>query len=198
MRRRLTLAATGEIANSLGDDGRRRAGYRDPPFSFRTASAQSRASARWRISARSRAGLCDGLELARQWGAKILELRTATCLARLWHDRGNSSEARDLLAPVYGWFTEGFDSRSQGRQGAARRAGVSRRLACAQIRHECPLPGRARPSTGVEHSHRPAPSLYKGAAGLPPGPGDGVYRHPRHSSVAVGCCTRVPFCAALR
>jgi predicted ATPase len=38
------------------------------------------------------------------------ELRAATSLARLWRDQGRRAEARDLLAPVYGWFTEGFDT----------------------------------------------------------------------------------------
>ncbi len=38
------------------------------------------------------------------------ELRAATRPARLWHSQGKTTEARDLLAPVYGWFTEGFDT----------------------------------------------------------------------------------------
>jgi predicted ATPase len=38
-------------------------------------------------------------------------MRAATSLARLWRKQGNRSEARALLAPVYGWFTEGFDTR---------------------------------------------------------------------------------------
>jgi predicted ATPase len=42
--------------------------------------------------------------------AKFWELRVATSLARLWRDQGKCAEARDLLAPVYGWFTEGFDT----------------------------------------------------------------------------------------
>ena len=42
--------------------------------------------------------------------AKSLELRAATSLARLWADQGKRSQAHDLLAPVYGWFTEGFDT----------------------------------------------------------------------------------------
>jgi predicted ATPase len=39
------------------------------------------------------------------------ELRTAMSLARFWRDRGKVQQARELLAPVYGWFTEGFDTR---------------------------------------------------------------------------------------
>jgi predicted ATPase len=42
--------------------------------------------------------------------AKSWELRAATSLARLLRDQGKRDEARDLLAPVYGWFTEGFDT----------------------------------------------------------------------------------------
>jgi class 3 adenylate cyclase/predicted ATPase len=50
------------------------------------------------------------LGVARRQEAKLLELRTATSLARLWADRGERRKARDLLAPVYDWFTEGFDT----------------------------------------------------------------------------------------
>jgi predicted ATPase len=38
-------------------------------------------------------------------------VRAATSMARLWHNQGRRKEARELLAPVYGWFTEGFDTR---------------------------------------------------------------------------------------
>ena len=50
------------------------------------------------------------LTVARQQQAKSWELRAAMSLARLWLDQGKQDEARDLLAPVYGWFTEGFDT----------------------------------------------------------------------------------------
>jgi len=50
------------------------------------------------------------LRIARRQQAKAYELRAATSLARLWGERGGRAEARNLLAPVYGWFTEGLDT----------------------------------------------------------------------------------------
>jgi predicted ATPase len=50
------------------------------------------------------------LTVARKQQAKSWELRAATSMARLWRDQGKRDEARNLLAPVYGWFTEGFDT----------------------------------------------------------------------------------------
>jgi DNA-binding winged helix-turn-helix (wHTH) protein/tetratricopeptide (TPR) repeat protein len=52
----------------------------------------------------------QALAIARQQQAKALELRAAMSLARLWQQQGKRAEARDLLAPIYGWFTEGFDT----------------------------------------------------------------------------------------
>jgi adenylate cyclase len=51
------------------------------------------------------------IDTARTQEGKSLELRAATSLARLWQGQGKREEARALLAPVYGWFTEGFDTR---------------------------------------------------------------------------------------
>jgi predicted ATPase len=51
------------------------------------------------------------LAVARQQQAKSWELRAAMSMARLWREQGKREEARELLAPVYGWFTEGFDTR---------------------------------------------------------------------------------------
>ena len=50
------------------------------------------------------------LAVARAQQAKSWELRSAMSLARLWCDQGKTQEARELLAPVYGWFTEGFET----------------------------------------------------------------------------------------
>ena len=49
--------------------------------------------------------------VARQQRAKSWELRASMSLARLWRNQGKVRQARELLAPVYGWFTEGFDTR---------------------------------------------------------------------------------------
>jgi len=50
------------------------------------------------------------LAVAREQQAKFWELRVSTSLARLWRDQGKRTEARDLLASIYGWFTEGLDT----------------------------------------------------------------------------------------
>jgi predicted ATPase len=60
--------------------------------------------------ARAEAYFERGLAVAREQQAKSWELRAAMSMVRLWRDQGKPDEARDLLAPVYGWFTEGFDT----------------------------------------------------------------------------------------
>ena len=62
-------------------------------------------------AAKAEAYFQSALAVARQQQAKSWELRAAMSMARLWRDQGKRLEARDLLAPVYGWFTEGFDTR---------------------------------------------------------------------------------------
>jgi predicted ATPase len=52
----------------------------------------------------------QALAIAKQQSAKLWELLAAVSLARLWQDQGKRNEARNLLAPVYNWFTEGFDT----------------------------------------------------------------------------------------
>jgi predicted ATPase len=55
--------------------------------------------------------LAEARRIAQKQQARAFELRASTSLARLWRDQGKRDEARELLAPIYGWFTEGFDTR---------------------------------------------------------------------------------------
>jgi tetratricopeptide (TPR) repeat protein len=73
-----TLRLTGEVQLAIGDAAAAESSYR------------------------------EAITTAQQQSAKLWELRAATSLARLWHDQGRLTEARALLVPVYGWFTEGF------------------------------------------------------------------------------------------
>jgi len=61
-------------------------------------------------AAKAQAYFERSLAVAREQQAKSWELRAATSMARLWRDQGKRDEAHDLLAPIYGWFTEGFDT----------------------------------------------------------------------------------------
>jgi predicted ATPase len=61
-------------------------------------------------AAKAEAYFDRALTIAQSQQAKSWELRAAMSMARLWRDQGKRDEARDLLAPVYGWFTEGYDT----------------------------------------------------------------------------------------
>ncbi len=61
-------------------------------------------------SVAAEASFRDAIALAQRQGAKLFELRACASLARLWRDQGKRAEARHLLAPVYAWFTEGFEA----------------------------------------------------------------------------------------
>jgi predicted ATPase len=63
-----------------------------------------------RDAAKAEAFFERALAVARQQQAKSWELRAAMSMARLWRDQGKRNEAHDLLAPIYDWFTEGFDT----------------------------------------------------------------------------------------
>jgi predicted ATPase len=61
-------------------------------------------------AAKAKAYFERALAVARAQHAKSWELRAAMSMARLWRDQGKRDDARELLAPIYGWFTEGFDT----------------------------------------------------------------------------------------
>ena len=73
----------------------------------RAARSSAKSSPAW-YEERADACFRRALKIARQQHAKSWELRAAVSLARLWKSQGRRGEARELLAPVYGWFTEGF------------------------------------------------------------------------------------------
>ena len=60
--------------------------------------------------AEAEAAFYRAMTVAHQQNARLWELRAAMSLSRLWRDQGRQTAARDLLAPIYGWFTEGFDT----------------------------------------------------------------------------------------
>ena len=79
------------------------------PELYRIAGENSLISAA-RNAAKAQAYFERALAIARQQQAKSWELRAAMSMARIWRDQGKLQQARELLAPVYGWFTEGFDT----------------------------------------------------------------------------------------
>ena len=78
----------------------------------RRCTAQGRLLWRQAIPDEAQAEAClhQALDIARRQQAKSWELRAAVSLARLWQQQGKRAEAHALLAPIYGWFTEGFDT----------------------------------------------------------------------------------------
>jgi predicted ATPase len=61
-------------------------------------------------TAAAEASFCRAISIARRQSARLLELTAVLSLARLWCDQGKRTKARDLLAPIYDWFSEGFDT----------------------------------------------------------------------------------------
>ena len=99
--RRNFIDSRGELLliQSTGRGGSRTA--REVEASFKPArTAKEEAEACFR----------QGIDIARSQGAKSLELRSVMSLSRLWQGQGKKEEARQMLAEIYGWFTEGFDT----------------------------------------------------------------------------------------
>ncbi len=63
-----------------------------------------------KIEAEAEACFRQAIDVAQRQSAKSLELRAVVSLSRLWQSQGKKDEARQLLAEIYGWFTEGFDT----------------------------------------------------------------------------------------
>jgi predicted ATPase len=78
--------------------------------SFRFQVPRSPESEAWRPESEAEECFNKAIEIARKQQAKSLELRAMMSLSRLWQQQGKQDEARKLLAEIYSWFTEGFDT----------------------------------------------------------------------------------------
>jgi tetratricopeptide (TPR) repeat protein len=109
------MALTGELDNALDQLDGAIAQIERPGWEERYYYAEVLRLRGWVLSLRgdlegAERSFLASLDWARRQQAKSWELRTAMSLARLWQSQGKRQEAYDLLAPVYGWFTEGFDT----------------------------------------------------------------------------------------
>ena len=111
------MALTGDVDDALASDQRANRASRTPRLGrARVITPRSCASKAGCFHLKNdlegaEKNYLASLDVAREQQAKSWELRTSTSLARLWQSQGKQKEAHDLLAPVYDWFTEGFDTK---------------------------------------------------------------------------------------
>jgi tetratricopeptide (TPR) repeat protein len=110
------MALTGEVDNALQLIDEQIEQVERPGWEERLHYAEILRLKGWMLSlkgdlAGAEKNYLASLDRAREQQAKSWELRTSTSLARLWQEQGKRKEAHDLLAPVYDWFTEGFDTK---------------------------------------------------------------------------------------
>ena len=110
------MALTGDLDNALGLIDEIIAQIERPGWEERLYYAEILRLKGWMLSLKgdlegAERNFLASLDWARRQQAKMWELRTSTSLARLWQSQGKRHEAYELLAPVYGWFTEGFDTK---------------------------------------------------------------------------------------
>jgi class 3 adenylate cyclase/tetratricopeptide (TPR) repeat protein len=110
------MALTGDVDNALRLIDEAIAQVERPGWEERQSYAEILRLKGWMLSLKgdlegAERNFLASLDWARRQQAKSWELRTATSLARLWQSHGKRQEAYELLAPVYGWFTEGFDTK---------------------------------------------------------------------------------------
>ena len=110
------MALTGDLDNALQLIDEQIAQIERPGWEERLYYAEILRLKGWMLSLKgdlegAERNFLASLDWARRQQAKSWELRTSTSLARLWQSQGKRQEAYELLAPVYGWFTEGFDTK---------------------------------------------------------------------------------------
>ena len=110
------MALTGDLDNALQLIDEQIAQIERPGWEERLHYAEILRLKGWMLSLKgdlegAERNFLASLDWARRQQAKMWELRTSTSLARLWQSQGKRQDAYELLAPVYGWFTEGFDTK---------------------------------------------------------------------------------------
>jgi predicted ATPase len=110
------MALTGDVDNALRLIDEQIAQIERPGWEERFSYAEILRLKGWMLSLKNdlegaERNFLASLDWARRQQAKSWELRTSTSLARMWQSQGKRQEAYELLAPVYDWFTEGFDTR---------------------------------------------------------------------------------------
>ena len=110
------MALTGDLDNALQLIDEQIAQIERPGWEERLYYAEILRLKGWMLSLKgdlegAERNFLASLDWARRQQAKMWELRTSTSLARLWQSQGKRQDAYELLAPVYGWFTEGFDTK---------------------------------------------------------------------------------------
>ena len=110
------MALTGDLDNALHLIDEQIAQIERPGWEERQCYAEILRLKGWMLSLKgdlegAEQNFLASLDWARRQQAKMWELRTSTSLARLWQSQGKRQDAYELLAPVYGWFTEGFDTK---------------------------------------------------------------------------------------
>jgi hypothetical protein len=110
------MALTGDLDNALKLIDEQITQIERPGWEERQSYAEILRLKGWMLSLKgdlegTERNFLASLDWARRQQAKMWELRTSTSLARLWQGQGKREDAYELLAPVYNWFTEGFDTK---------------------------------------------------------------------------------------
>ncbi len=158
------MALTGDLDNALRLIDEQIAQIERPGWEERFYYAEILRLKGWMLSLKgdlegAERNFLASLDWARHQQAKMWELRTSTSLARLWQSQGKRQDAYELLAPIYDWFTEGFDTQGfAGGEGFARRAGVVDSARPLRVRIRCGILQDAARRCAMDSGH-PRPSL---------------------------------------
>jgi ribosomal protein L40E len=134
----------GTLTNQTGVPGLR---HEEPDVQQQTSRTQAEAEAETCFH--------GAIEIARRQRAKSFELRAVTSLARLWQQQGKNKEARKILAEIYGWFTEGFDTPDlKDAEALLDELSAQTAMRCTKCRYENPADALFCMKCGAKIEHR--------------------------------------------